>query len=64
MVIYIPIDWYGSGTLKDMIINGMDFPSEKEKKEFIQAMGTIYGVIWAGCAIAAGLHSFLCNNIN
>lgn len=54
MVIYLPIDYYGSGTLKDMIINAYDFANEKEKEEFIQALGTIYGVMWTGFAIGAG----------
>lgn len=62
MVIFLPIDWFGPSSLRDMIINNMHFDDEKQKKQFIESFGVFYGVTWAIFTIGAGLHAFIFNN--
>lgn len=61
--IYLPIDWFASKTLKDLIIQNTEFKNEIQKQDFVQMLGMIYCIAVIFLAILTGLYKFWFNDL-
>lgn len=57
-LIYIPIDWFGTGVLKNFFITLIDPKTEDEWKKVLAFIGLVYCVLWISVAISTGLFYF------
>lgn len=57
LLIYIPIDWFGSQMLKQKVFDFVQPRTETHWKLFLNVMGAIYTFVWIFYALVAGMHN-------
>lgn len=56
LIIFIPIDWFGTKWMEQFIIEFYKPATEADKQTLIDALGTIYLVMWIMIAVSIGLY--------
>lgn len=54
-LIFIPIDWFGSGLLKDLFIYSVKPETPEENEQYYQKWGVMYASLWIVVAVSTGM---------
>lgn len=54
LLIYIPVDWFGDGIIKEKLIALLNSLNQAEKNEVIRILGIYYSVVWISIFLTSG----------